>query len=68
LPRAAIGTFTRAALVSAEPGLAGVTVVRHRSLREVLALMSADDDATSKSGQGEHDNQATADSEHGRAT
>jgi len=59
LARAAVGSFTCTALVRAEPGLAGVTVIRHRPLREVLALVSADCHAAreigSESGQRERD-------------
>jgi len=59
LARAAVGGFACAAFVRAEPGLAGVAVVRHRPLREVLALMSADRNASREigpeSGQREHD-------------
>src|SRR4051812_31212471 len=44
LSGAALGAFASAALVLLEACLTGVDVVRHRSLREVLAFVGVDDD------------------------
>jgi hypothetical protein len=46
LARAAVGAFTRTALVLAEARLARIAIVRHRALREIPALVSFDHRAT----------------------
>jgi hypothetical protein len=43
---AAVGTLARSAFVTGKARLAGIAIVRHRSLCEVAALMGFDDNAT----------------------
>jgi hypothetical protein len=43
LSGATLGTLSRTALVLLEPELAGIEIVRHRSLGEVLAFVGVDD-------------------------
>jgi len=54
----AVGALAGAALVLAEPGLAGLAVVRNRALGQVAALVRLDDDTARTSERGrdnEHD-------------